>query len=1037
MVSANASPPSHSAPGRKTLTALGMIRMQTAFHEKAVQFTFIGLALTLAAANASAAWLNFDLIAFAIPPLSVLFLQPPAQRLAARLPNGLALQAAVALQTLAFAAAAGFLLHQQFLPAAACFLLFAVQFALLEPVHAGLARAFAPECALHRFHRSLRLLVPAAIVLGTFLTGELFVFLTGRHGAWTGATWILAGLFAISLGQILLASLVRSASAATPSPALPPARDGRATLLRRLFRHRDLRLAALGVAFFWFAATLTGAILLLAAREHSGPGPAALALATRLTGAAGFGVILGCLSVSLYCRRGLELDLVPAAALGLAASFLCAVFSPAGSASFYAAMIFLGLSGGLFFVSLHAFLQQKAGSSHEQSVLPAVQCMAALAQILALGLEWLLRAIDLPSSLHFAILGILSAGAVAFIARILPRHFLRFFVSVLTRMIYRVHRLHPEHVPREGGVLMISNHVSYVDAFLLSVACPRPVRFVIIDHFLEVPAFGWFLRLFDVIPISPTRAKDAIRTTAEALKQGDLVCIFPEGQLTRTGMLNELKKGFELIVRQARCPVLPVYMDSVWGSIFSFERFRYFSKLPRRLPYPVTVHFGLPVAPGEIDSARARSLIQDLSVEAFALREDLCASLGAAAIRGLRQHGTVDLFVDLGQNLRRLNHREALHNSLALAALWRERLPANHRRLGILLPPGAMPALLHLAAVLAGRVPVHLPLSFLHDASARERFLAKHEIHTVFSSRTLFPEPSLPPGWIDLREAISAVGFARKLLARLSQRLLPPSLSIRRLGLHQIDRDAEAVAYADELTGQLVSLSHRNLLATVHQIDSTLLILPGDRILIDASFCSIQTLALGLWYPCLNRNTALFRSLSARKIDPAFLLQDQKPQVVLLSQELTTQLLSSTGPLPPSIRIFLSFSPAAPEQIVRLESAGAACCTGYAPPGFGAIVSVNTTDPNSMIPHHLPQTGNQPGTAGRLMPGLSARLVSAEGAALEPAEDVEGVLAVRGASIPGNPGFLIEGIPHHRLDVLAQFDRQGFLTLRSQPGIRF
>lgn len=397
-------------------------------------------------------------------------------------------------------------------------------------------------------------------------------------------------------------------------------------------------------------------------------------------------------------------------------------------------------------------------------------------------------------------------------------------------------------------------------------------------------------------------------------------------------------------------------------------------------------------------------------------------SLGAAAIRALRCCKGQDLFVDLGQNLRSMTRGQVLSTSLALAAFWRRYLPPECRRLGILLPPGSMPAVLHLAAILAGRVPVHLPIAYLGNPVTRNNLLARNGIQTVISSRTLFPEHSLPSGWTDLREVISRVGFADKLFARLSQKILPSSVIIRHLKLQEVDPTREAVAYADKTTSRLVSLSHLNLLATVQQIDSTLALLPGERILVDNTLTSIPALTFGLWYPCLKRNTVLFRSLSARKIDPVIVLCDQEPEAVLLSRDLRDQLIGSPLQLPASIRIFLDFLTEAlsPEQTAHLEASGATCCFGYAPPGFGAIVSMCSLDPDSMVP---------PGTAGQLLPGLSARLVSPDGNPLEANEGTKGILCVQGCSIPGNPDLVIEGVPHHRLDVRAQFDRHGFLTL--------
>ncbi|MFM2171921.1 MAG: hypothetical protein RI957_2150, partial [Verrucomicrobiota bacterium] len=140
-----------------------------------------------------------------------------------------------------------------------------------------------------------------------------------------------------------------------------------------------------------------------------------------------------------------------------------------------------------------------------------------------------------------------------------------------------------------GGALLLPNHVTWADAFFVSAACPRPVRFVMFDAFMQTKGVGWFARLFDTVPISPNRAKDAIRLVGEALEAGDVVCLFAEGELTRTGCLQEIKRGFELMARKSGSPLIPVWIDGAWGSVFSFERGRFFKKVPYQLPYPLTV----------------------------------------------------------------------------------------------------------------------------------------------------------------------------------------------------------------------------------------------------------------------------------------------------------------------------------------------------------------------------------------------------------------------------------------------------------------
>ena len=130
-------------------------------------------------------------------------------------------------------------------------------------------------------------------------------------------------------------------------------------------------------------------------------------------------------------------------------------------------------------------------------------------------------------------------------------------------------------------------------------------------------AIGVFCQLFDTVPISSAKPREALRAAADSLKEGHLVCIFPEGQLSRTGTLRELKRGFELIARQAGCPLVPVWTDGAWGSILSFEGNRFFRKFPRRLRYGLSIAFGTPIPPKEADLERVRGGMLEASSQAL------------------------------------------------------------------------------------------------------------------------------------------------------------------------------------------------------------------------------------------------------------------------------------------------------------------------------------------------------------------------------------------------------------------------------------
>lgn len=191
---------------------------------------------------------------------------------------------------------------------------------------------------------------------------------------------------------------------------------------------------------------------------------------------------------------------------------------------------------------------------------------------------------------------------------------------VIIRLVYRVRVANMDRVPTEGGALLLPNHVTFADAFFISAACPRPVRFVMDDAVLKYAPVRWFCSVFNTVNIHKGQAREALKLTVDAVNEGNIVCYFAEGQLSRTGTLNELKRGVELIAGRLSAPLLPLWIDGAWGSVFSFERNRFFRKKPYRLPHDEYAAFGQLLAPGDATTGAIRDSLLRASADALRLR---------------------------------------------------------------------------------------------------------------------------------------------------------------------------------------------------------------------------------------------------------------------------------------------------------------------------------------------------------------------------------------------------------------------------------
>jgi acyl-[acyl-carrier-protein]-phospholipid O-acyltransferase/long-chain-fatty-acid--[acyl-carrier-protein] ligase len=216
----------------------------------------------------------------------------------------------------------------------------------------------------------------------------------------------------------------------------------------------------------------------------------------------------------------------------------------------------------------------------------------------------------------FLMLGIATVPVFVYVVSLLPGATARFLVWLLSHTIYRVRIEGRQNVPEQGGALLVANHVSFIDGVLLILYLPRPVRMVARAD----PVHKWgFRRLAEdlgTIFIEPGRRAlvKSIRTAREAIRQGDLVCIFPEGQITRTGAMDEFRPGFLAINKNTGAPVIPIYLGGLWGSVFSYEGEGPLRKWPRRWPYPVSIFIGQPIA-GPTNTEQVRQAVADLGPE--------------------------------------------------------------------------------------------------------------------------------------------------------------------------------------------------------------------------------------------------------------------------------------------------------------------------------------------------------------------------------------------------------------------------------------
>ena len=435
---------------------------------------------------------------------------------------------------------------------------------------------------------------------------------------------------------------------------------------------------------------------------------------------------------------------VPLGSLGMTALGLCLAIPDLSFHAVLALLAALGFFGGFFIVPISALIQHRPEEDKKGGVIAAANWFSFVGIGAASGVYYAAthRLGLSPGGIFFwSALGTLAA--TAYVLYLLPDSLLRLLLWIATHTLYRLDIEGRENVPARGGALLAPNHVSMADAVFLIASIDRPIRFLMFKGSYDHPLVKPFAKILGVIPIAsdqgPREMIHALRQATEALKNGEVVCIFPEGQMTRIGQMLPFRRGMERIVKGVEVPIIPVNLDGVWGSIFSFAGGRFLWKFPRQIPYPVRVTFGKPLPP-TATSQEVRRAVQDLGAEAFARRKKRMHTLPESFLYTARRHPFRFAIAD-GQRPK-VNYFSALVGTLVLARRLRKHWHGQEM-VGILLPPSVPGALVNFAALLMGKVPVNLNYTVPNETLAS--CAQQCDLKTVVTARLFLEKVKMRP----------------------------------------------------------------------------------------------------------------------------------------------------------------------------------------------------------------------------------------------------------------------------------------------------
>ncbi len=714
-------------------------------------------------------------------------------------------------------------------------LILAAKSAFYSPAKYGYIREVAGTDNLAAANGVVQATTTIAILSGMFVFSFLFEKKLSAHvDAKTQADMLR---LMVPLGFLLVANSVIELLLAYRLPVFENrCADTQAFSLRAYTRLRYLRdnvatlrssrtiwLSIIGLSTYWGLAQALIAVFPAFAEErlqqHNTVAIQAMLACT------GIGVMLGSLIAGRVSRHHIETGLIPIGAVGIAS---CIALLPAMHSVWpmIVLMMVVGISGGLFIIPLNSLIQYQAPADKIGTVLAGnnwVQNVTMLTfLIVTASASWL----GLNSAGMFVLLTFVAIAGAGYTVSQLPQSFVRMLFSIVLRAPYRIDVSNFHHIPRAGGVLLLGNHISWIDWAMVQIACPRPIRFVMQREIYNLWFLKPFLKAFGAIPIASGHSKAALQTINELLKAGEVVCLFPEGAISRNGQLGEFRHGYERTTEGVEGCIVPFYLHGLWGSKLSRASHKLNENRTRGIKRNILVVFGEPL-PIETKAEQLKQKVFELSIGAWQQQTDWLEPIPLTwlrtAKRNLRKASVFD------------SNGTALSNFRLIIAVLifarRIRSKCHAQNIGLLLPTTSAGLICNMAALLAGKTVINL--NYTACAEAIQAAVEKAQIQQVYTAR-LFVKKLEQKG-LDIEQLFTGVqliyledlkisiGKHELLLTALAS-LLPAALLYRLFGSTRKLDDPAAILFSSgsEGTPKGVMLSHRNIVANCLQVSDVL-----------------------------------------------------------------------------------------------------------------------------------------------------------------------------------------------------------------------
>jgi acyl-[acyl-carrier-protein]-phospholipid O-acyltransferase/long-chain-fatty-acid--[acyl-carrier-protein] ligase len=944
---------------------------------------------------------------FACLILPYIFLAAPAGYLADRFSKRNVLIGCKLAEVIAMMLAAIAAWSQQVPLMMAAILLLGSIAALYGPAKLGIIPEIVDPRCISAANGLMGLVTVIAVSIGTILGNWLSDWAAKEFTS--GLLLAAATLLAVGLVGLVVSLMIDRVPAGNPARRFPSNPAWQTWLdFRTLRQNRSLFMVSFGSAIFW---TLAGVAHLNVDYYTTHELRLTQTWVGPLLGVLTVGVGAGSVLAGLWSAGKVELGIVPLGAMGIAlSSILLSVFgiwdSPAHIAihappiSSWVLLFILGVSSGLFDVPLASYIQDRSPAHERGSIMAAFNFMTFTGMLVAASAYWLMRVSNVSAPMIWLILGMLTLLVAGYAIFLIPRATVRFIIWLATRLFYRVRINGMENIPHSGPALLVSNHISWLDGVMLITMTSRPIRFLVYAPYAEVWYLRWLAKLFQVIPVdpSPRATKAAVQTVRKGLANGDLICIFPEGGISRTGQVQAFKPGMMLMLKGNDAPVIPIFLDELWGSIFSFRGGKFIWKFPRHWPYPVSIHIGQPLHEPR-DAHEVRSAVAALGAKAMSKRQKPAMIGPRAMLRKCRSALFRSKIAD--STGAEMTGGSLLMRSLIFVRLLNRLLGKDETTVGLLLPPSAGGVLANAAVTLSGRVSVNLNYTMTSDTL--NYCIRAAGIRHVLTSRKFMEkmEFSLDTNIIFLEDVRPLVTAVDKAWSACAAYVLPAFVTERLLGLNRIRRDdLMTIIFTSGSTGQPkgVMLSFANIAHNTEAIDQVVQLTRNDVICGILPFFHSFGFTVTLWSVLALdiKGVYHFSPLDARQIGK--LCKDHKASILLTTPTFLRNYLRRCDKEDlASLEVVVAGAEKLPRDMSEQfeQKFGVRPVEGYGTTELSPLVSVNIPPTRSIQPD---QVGLKEGSVGRPVAGVHARVVDLDTGKVLPI-DAPGMLQIGGPNV--------------------------------------